>query len=231
MQEFFSIRIWLLRSRWKVLVGRRRYSCTLEEASSTRGSGRVSILWPGWNWSNLIISLVTSVQYNRRQRTKTTKTKRVKTTESDQPKLQLYKSRKDVATPRGPLQSHYIFFSLSLSLSLSLARSHETTVTSRTTILANRYYCDTYHTHKDTQTGIKERSMTFSRHAKFVQATLQRDRHRCSKANATVCDPVSVCGRFFIFSSIDKANDKKPYDNHLFTMQNDQYFEILKLRI
>ena len=35
-----------------------------------------------------------------------------------------------------------------------------------------------------------------------------------SKVNASVCDPVSVCGYFFIFSSIDEANDKKPYDNH-----------------
>ena len=29
------------------------------------------------------------------------------------------------------------------------------------------------------------------------------------KVNVPVCDPVSVCGHFFIFSSIDEANDKK----------------------
>ena len=34
------------------------------------------------------------------------------------------------------------------------------------------------------------------------------------KINAPVCDPVSVCGDFFIFSSINEANDKKTYDNH-----------------
>ena len=31
--------------------------------------------------------------------------------------------------------------------------------------------------------------------------------------NAPVRDPVSVCGHFFILSSIDEANDKKPYDS------------------
>ena len=35
-----------------------------------------------------------------------------------------------------------------------------------------------------------------------------------NKVNAPVCDPVSVYGHFFIISSIDEANDKKPYDNH-----------------
>ena len=34
------------------------------------------------------------------------------------------------------------------------------------------------------------------------------------KVNAPVCNPVSMCGHFFIFSSIDEANGKKPYDNH-----------------
>ena len=34
------------------------------------------------------------------------------------------------------------------------------------------------------------------------------------KVNAPVCDPVSVCGNFFIFSFIDEADDEKPYDNH-----------------
>ena len=34
-----------------------------------------------------------------------------------------------------------------------------------------------------------------------------------SKVNAPFCDPVSVCGHFSIFSSIDEANDKKSYDN------------------
>ena len=34
------------------------------------------------------------------------------------------------------------------------------------------------------------------------------------KVNAPVCDPVSGCDHFFIFSSIDEANDEKPYDNH-----------------
>ena len=34
------------------------------------------------------------------------------------------------------------------------------------------------------------------------------------KVNSPVCDPVSACGHFFIFSSIDEVNDKKPYDNH-----------------
>ena len=29
------------------------------------------------------------------------------------------------------------------------------------------------------------------------------------KVNAPVCDPVSVYGHFFIYSSIDAANDKK----------------------
>ena len=35
-----------------------------------------------------------------------------------------------------------------------------------------------------------------------------------SKVNAPVCDLVSVCGHFFMFSSIDEAGDEKPYDNH-----------------
>ena len=35
-----------------------------------------------------------------------------------------------------------------------------------------------------------------------------------NKVNAAVYDPVSVCGHFFIFSSIDEANDEKLYDNH-----------------
>ena len=36
-----------------------------------------------------------------------------------------------------------------------------------------------------------------------------------AKVNAPVCDPVSVCGHFFIFSSVDaEANDKKPYGNY-----------------
>ena len=34
------------------------------------------------------------------------------------------------------------------------------------------------------------------------------------KVNAPVCEPLSVCGHFFIFSAIDEANDKKLYDNH-----------------
>ena len=34
------------------------------------------------------------------------------------------------------------------------------------------------------------------------------------KVNAPVCDPVSFCGYSFVFSSIDEANDEKPYDNH-----------------
>ena len=34
------------------------------------------------------------------------------------------------------------------------------------------------------------------------------------KVHAPVCDPILVCGHFFIFSYIDEANDKKPYDNH-----------------
>ena len=37
---------------------------------------------------------------------------------------------------------------------------------------------------------------------------------RSRKVNAPVYDPGSVCGHFFIFSSIDEANDEKPYDNH-----------------
>ena len=34
-----------------------------------------------------------------------------------------------------------------------------------------------------------------------------------NKANEPVCDPAAACGHFLIFSSIDEANDKKPYDN------------------
>ena len=41
-----------------------------------------------------------------------------------------------------------------------------------------------------------------------------------------VCDPVSGCGHFFIFSYIDEANDKKPYDNHY-----KHYPEWIRIRI
>ena len=44
--------------------------------------------------------------------------------------------------------------------------------------------------------------------------------------NASVCDPVSGCGHFFTFSSIDEANDEKPYDNHY-----THYPERIRIRI
>ena len=44
--------------------------------------------------------------------------------------------------------------------------------------------------------------------------------------NAPVCDSVSVCGRFLIFSSVDEANDGKPYDNHY-----KHYPEWIRIRI
>ena len=46
------------------------------------------------------------------------------------------------------------------------------------------------------------------------------------KINAPVCNPVSVCGHFFIFSSFDEANDKKPYDNDY-----KHYLEWIRIRI
>ena len=47
-----------------------------------------------------------------------------------------------------------------------------------------------------------------------------------NKVNAPVCDPVSVCGHFLIFSFIDKVNDKKLYDNHY-----KHYPEWIRIRI
>ena len=41
------------------------------------------------------------------------------------------------------------------------------------------------------------------------------------KVNAPVCDPVSVCGYFFIFSCIDEANDKISYDNNYTHVLNE----------
>ena len=50
----------------------------------------------------------------------------------------------------------------------------------------------------------------------YNSRTIECDRfvHMWNTVNVPVCDPFLVCRHFFIFSSIDQANDKKPYDNH-----------------
>ena len=63
-----------------------------------------------------------------------------------------------------------------------------------------------------TEIILKKAILRLYPNAKF---RLDRPSHSWDKVNATVCDPVSVCGRrFFIFLSVDEANDKKAYDNH-----------------
>ena len=50
---------------------------------------------------------------------------------------------------------------------------------------------------------------------KFFKETKRKNCNRAkelycdAKVSAPVCDPVSVCGHFLIFPSIDEANDKK----------------------
>ena len=44
--------------------------------------------------------------------------------------------------------------------------------------------------------------------------SLCETRQGLCKVNAPVCDPFLGCSHFFIFSSFDEANDKKPYNNH-----------------